>query len=162
VASTLYKLGNMAKKTDDILKWTGILAVAYLILTQAGNAIYNRITFGRPTLRVNRLTATGIQISFSIPITNETPVGFPLDSLTGEVLYGTNSLSSFFLNRQVIIAANDTTALDFNATIEYSQLSNSVANIIDSQVWLQALKFKGFATSSGVVFPFENTFQVGV
>ncbi len=152
----------MARKTDSFLRLAGIIALGYFLLTKAGNAIANRISIGRPRLRIHRITGMGVEITFILPIVNATPVSAPIDALSGNILYGSNILSNVVLNRSVTIAANNSTDLNLNATLDFSQLTGSIASIIQSQDWLQSLRFKGQAMSNGVVFPFDRTFQVGL
>lgn len=149
-------------KTDQALKWAGIIAIIYLVANQAANAILARIFVGSPTIQLGTISLSGIEVTLKVPVSNNTPLPIPVDSLQATVNYGGQPLTDVYLNQSLQIAPNDTTILTFRAILDYAQLSQSVANIIDTQSWLQALTFKGFVTSAGVVFPFEETFSAGI
>ncbi len=151
----------MAKQTDSVLRFAGILALGYFLLNSVGNAIANRISIGRPLLRVNRISGLGVEVTLILPVVNSTPVSAPIDGLSGNIIYGNQVLSQVVLNRSLTITANNSTDLTFNASLDFAQLGTSVVNIIDSGEWLQSLRFKGQAVSKGVVFPFDRAFQIG-
>lgn len=115
-----------------------------------------------PSLRVQSWHPTEVRVEFTQPLTNSTGAAIPVQSIQGVIRYGQNVLTNFYINQAFTIEAHDTTNLRFSAVIEYATLTQSVANIIDSQEWLQALIIEGHAVSGGVVFPFSETVRVGV
>ena len=153
-------LQSMAKRSK--LEWFGIAAIAYFAFKYASEAVFARIFVGSPSIQLGRISATGIEATLKVPITNNTPLPLPLEALQATVKYGGNPLTTVNLYEGIEIAPNGTTELSFTAILNFSELGQSVANLIESRSWLQALTFEGIATSQGVVFPFTQTFRVGV
>ena len=148
-------------QTDKLFKTAGILGIAYLVINAISNAIYSRIQFGTTGIKLGTVTAQGVNVEITQPITNTNPVSFPVEQLEFNVLYGDNVLSRVVMPQEVSIEANETTLLEFDAFLNFGDLGGSVMDLINSGEYLQALRVKGFAKSSDIVIPFTNTISVG-
>lgn len=152
----------MSKQSDQLFKWVGILAIGYFAFEHLGSAFLSKLGFGRPALSVQSWQATHVAVSFRLPITNNTPVAIPVQSIQGNIKYGNNVLTNFFVSNHFVIEGNGTTQINFEGIIDYAQLTGSIANVIESREWLQALVFEGHVVSNNLIFPFRETVQVGV
>lgn len=149
----------MSKKNNsDVIKWAGIAAILYLAFNYISGALSSKISFGRPRIKVNKPTWTGLKVEITQPITNNLPVSFPIESFKGEVLYGDKKLSDLMLTNPIVLEANNTSNLTINADLNFENLAGNIADLIQSGEILQSIYLKGFIASSGVVYPFKEKF----
>lgn len=147
--------------TDKVLRAAGIIGIGYLLFNFVSNQVYSRLGFGNTRINLGRLDPTGVQVEIIQPLVNNNPVSFPLDSLQFQVLYGDNVLTQVTMPQPIVIEGNSSTDLSFNSFLDFSNLAGSVANIIASGQFLQALRVKGVAVSSGLAIPFTHTVSIG-
>ena len=152
-------MNNTVKTAQNILMWIGIAALLYMGGNRLSEETLKRISYGVPKIKVKKAGLIGLEIQIIMPITNRTPVGFPVDSLTASIFYGTNRITDFALAAPIIIESNNTTSLLFDVTLNYATLAQSVENVYNSESWLQYLRVEGTSISKGIVFPFDSTFQ---
>lgn len=146
---------------DRILRLAGVAFIAYLVGNHLFNSVYNRIKFGGTRIKLGALEPAGVNVKVLQPIENQNPVGFHLDAIRANILYGENALAEVFLPAPVDIPPEQTTVLEFNTFLNFGDLAGSIYSLINSGQFLQALRIKGYAASRGIVIPFEHTVTVG-
>lgn len=147
--------------SDKFLKLAGIVGIGYLLFNALSSAVSSRFSFGATRIRLGNLSPTGVQVTVTQPVSNTNPISFPLDTMNFQILYGENLLTTLTLPAPVTVEANGTTNLEFDSFLDFSNLTGSVAAIIASGQFLQALRVKGYAVSSGIIIPFEHTVTIG-
>lgn len=149
------------RKVNEGLRWVGIAALAYFGFNMLYNAVYNRVGFGKPRIRLSNPTLTSVRAEITFPIENNNPVAFPLEGLIAQVVYGPYILATLVQSQPVEIKANDTTLLVFNTRLDYANLGGSIMALVESGEFLQTLRIRGEAISSGLKIPFDNPISVG-
>jgi len=152
------KKKNKRKQSKNWINWAGYAALAYFGLTYLGTAVANEISFGKPRLKIKKTTFTGIDATISIPITNNLPISFSIDTFKGEVLYGDKKLSDLLLNHAMVISGGETSVLDIQTVLNFENLATNIVDLIASGDYLQSIYLKGFVVSSGVAYAFKEKF----
>lgn len=147
------------------LFWAALLAAGYA-LYKGFNRIWANIEYGFTRVklswpRVNGNGTVTLPVEVTQPIVNKNAVAFPLDAIEGGLYYGNDQLATFALPAPMSIAANSTTDLKFNGELSLQGVATELEEILRTNQWLQALRFKGTATSAGVTFPFDHTVSIG-
>lgn len=153
----------MAKSNSGagFLTYMGIAFIGYLILGRVGGAAYSNVSFGRPRIRFGRLSPTGVDVTLTIPVTNQNPVSLPLDGLVGQVMYGNYTMLPFQLSNPVTIAAGNTTEVTFSSQLRFAEVGGNIAELLTSGSLLQDLRIEGRAFIKGATIPFSNTIGIG-
>ncbi len=154
---------RMAKKNNSggLLSALGIAFVGYLALKRFGAAAYSRISFARPRIRFGRMLPYGIDVTVTLPVSNQNPAGITVDGLIGQIKYGPYTLFPFQLSNRVQIAANASTDVVFNGQIRFAEVGGNIAALITSGTLLQDLRVEGTAYVAGLSIPFSNTIGIG-
>lgn len=148
-------------------KWlwiAGIAVVGYL-LYRKGIDVYSKIEYGFTRIRFGRFSATpqgvGVEATVIQPITNRSNLPVPLNALEGVIKYGNDTLATFRLDNPIVIEPGQTTDVVLRSNVDLIGALTEVQEIVNTQQFLQALSFKGSATSLGINFPFNHTVQIG-
>ncbi len=136
---------------------------------KAFDNVFSKIIYGQTKLRTRGVTVittpgkegVGLKIELVQPIRNDNPVPFPLSALQGSMFYGAQKLADFALANPVTMAPGQTVDLVFQGILDFGTSAQAINNMISTQDWFQALRFKGTATSTGITFPFDHTVTVG-
>ena len=149
-------------------KWLLVaLAVgAAYFLYKGFNKVWANIEYGftKMQLKLPRFTGNGnliLPVKVIQPIINKNAIAFPLDAIEGGLYYGNDQLATFQLPAPISIAANSTTDIIFDSELNLQSVGTEIDEILRTNQWLQALSFKGTATSAGVTFPFDHTVTIG-
>jgi hypothetical protein len=148
----------------NTLIFVGLGVLAYVLFKEATN-IWGKIEYGYTKLRIKgiKTTPTGIGLEVKViqPITNKNNLSFPIESIAGTMFYGRRPLATFAMPAPVVVGAGQTTNIEFDGVLDFGQSAETIQTMIQTGQWLQALRFEGVASSTGVAFPFNHTVSIG-
>ncbi|MCB0707435.1 MAG: hypothetical protein KDC34_19095 [Saprospiraceae bacterium] len=147
-------------KQDNTLKYLGVAAIFYFGLKWLGNRVYTNLLIGTPAIESKTVTAQGINLTISIPITNQSNVSLPIQSFIGGLVYGQYALADLNMIGPVNIESGETTLININAFINYQNLANQIISIVTSGDWLNAARVVGVIKASGLSIPVNQAIKI--
>jgi len=146
-----------------------IIGVVFYLAKKAVDTVFSKIIYGTTRIRTGGIAVTttpgsegvGLKVEVIQPILNENPVSVTIDAINGSMYYGAQKLADFALPAPVTLASGQTVDLTFKGILDFGQSAEAINNMISTGNWLQSLRFKGTATSTGITLPFDHTVSIG-
>lgn len=140
---------------DKVLKIAGLIFLIKTAFDWLSNQVLKQISYGTPKIDLKKTDITGIEAVVELPITNNTPTSVQIQNVEGGLFYG-NDMVAPIRSDSTTITANTTTIFYIETKIAFDDLAEDIVNIIASQEYLRALRFKGNIKAMGLVFPVDE------
>lgn len=140
----------------------GVLAVIGISIT-FGKKIQNiisKVYVKRVAAKDVKLTWTGLTGKILIEIQNNSNISVTLTGFVGKAYYGAYPLADLTIASPVTIATESSTIILVDVRTDYSQLPQTVSDIIQSGQYISALKIKGNLYGEGVSLPIDYTISL--
>lgn len=138
----------------------GLLALAYVIITNLGSWLGSKISVGSIKMQLGQTTPAGQSITLQIPVINKAPVSYPLERFAGVLRWGENPLANVIISQAVTITGGTTTTIPVSVFVPFANLGTQVVDIITNGNWLAGANIKGTLRAGGVNVPIEQSIQI--
>lgn len=145
---------------DKVIKWAGIAALAYVVLTNIGSWLSQKISIGAIKMQLGQTSPSGQQITLQIPVINKAPVSYPLEAFQGLLQWGENPLANIIISNPVTIAASNTTTIPVSVFVPFANLGTQIVDIIQQGNWLAGANIKGVLRAGGINVPIQQSIQL--
>lgn len=129
----------------------GILAILYFVFMKGASLVSDRLTFGRPRVKITGVTVTGVKLLLRFPITNNNPVPMALDYFNGALFYGTYNMAMLNIG-PMSFPPGETKEVAINTFVPYQSAAGNIADMITTGNWWQSFSVGGQASVKGVSF----------
>lgn len=130
--------------TNNKLALYGAIGVGlYFVLRDSAYAVFDRLQYGIPKLRVVEASFEGVTLDVFLPINNHSRVSIPIQGFTGGIFYGQNLIAHVNIMGPVTILAGDTTTLSSRVQVNTLNLSGNILSLLQSGQFGQALRLAG-------------------
>ncbi len=138
---------------DTALKYLGIGAILYFLLSKFGGDVAARLSFRRPKVEFGGFSGSGVTLRVMLPVVNANPIPIPVDRFQGVVKYGSEVIAHLSAISPFMVKPNSELTVPVTAQIDFNQVSSAVANILQSQQYLSELSLEGVVTSGALSYP---------
>ena len=145
---------------DKFIKWAGIAALAYVVLSNLGSWLSQKISVGAIKMQMGSTSPSGQQITLQIPVVNQAPVSYPLEAFQGVLQWGENPLANVIISTPVTISANSTTTIPVGVFVPFANLGTQIVDIIQEGNWLAGANIKGMLRAGGINVPIQQSIQL--
>lgn len=115
-------MGKKKKGKNRLVVFGGIAVAAYLLFNWLSKRTYDKITYSAGSLRVHKVTASGIEFRMFLRIRNESDIPAPINGFIGSLLYINPNGSASQLGELVQVAPVQLPGFGF-AEVEFSMKS---------------------------------------
>lgn len=144
----------------NILQILGVGFVVYLLSKQVGSSLAAKIAVGSPSIKVSNINPLGLTVNIDLPITNTSPITFPLENFTGQLFYGQYPLADIFVPGPIALESQSTTILPISTNIQFQNLSQQLVSLITDGSWLNSVRIEGVLVAEGLNFPINQPLQL--
>lgn len=145
---------------NKYLQYAGWAALAYIVFTNLGGWLAQKIEVGAIKMKLGATTPSGQNITLQIPVINKSPVSYPLEAFRGLLQWGENPLAQVFINNPVTITGNSTTTIPVAVFVPFANLGSQLVDIISQGNWLAGANIKGMLRAGGVNVPIQQSIQL--
>lgn len=144
------------KRTRKILIVGGVIA---LLLYWLSKRTINKITIGSPTMRVHKVSLSGIEFRILLPIINESDVPVDVTGFIGQVFYNAGSLGVVNLVSPVSLPGFGQQTIEFSMKSGYLGTALELLNILTggNPLDLKSIKYSNVDWS---LFTIKGTLKV--
>ena len=142
------------------IQYIGLGAIAYIILTNLGGWLAQKISIGSIKVKLGSTTAMGQNMTLYIPVINSAPVSYPFEGFQGLLRWGQNPLAQILINQPITITASDTTTIPVQIFVPFANLGTQLIDIIASGNWLAGATIQGTLRAGGMNVPISQPIQL--
>lgn len=136
----------------NTLKTVGILALLYFLVTRAGFAVGDRLSFRKPKVKIVGINLQGINLEIKWPLQNGNPFPLSLDFFNGWLYYGTYQMAAINIPGPVSVPGGEAKTLIVNAFVPYQSAAGNIYDMVQNGTWWQSFAIGGMASVKGVTF----------
>lgn len=155
----LFYVTFMAKKKKGIPFWVWIAGAAAALIAVGVN-VSQKIYVKRTRVKIPNINFNTVTVRLLMDVVNNSGVSVPIDSITGNLLYGQEVISAVDLFTSVVIQSHGMSTVQLDLTIPIKQLSDQIINAIHKGTWYRYTYFEGFVVSKGIRFPVRTNIQL--
>ena len=134
-----------------------VLVIGYFVVTNlksgAGSLFERNITIGRPGVAYKGISFTGLKVEVILPITNNSGVKIPIQSVEGTVIYKGAQVGTFHSSRSFDINPKTTTKARVNLSLQFEDAIETIKRAIDGLSL--TVNIKGTVQTAGASFPYS-------
>ncbi len=148
----------MAKKQTRNLLIIGLIAGAILWIGQRTVAL---ISFGSPSMRIQKVTLNGIEMRITLPVMNQSDIPAPVSAFLGDLLYNGSSLGVLSLVNPVTLPGFGQTTLEFRLVSGLLGTAYEIVNILTNGDPIGGWKNINYNNVDWSKFTLRGTLKVG-
>lgn len=149
-------MARRKRQVVRILVVGGIIYLVYLFLQRS----LNKISYGSPTMRIQKITTSGIEFRISLPIINESDIPVTVSGFIGQVFYKAASMGTVTLVQPTELPGFGQQTIEFRMVSGLLGSAYEILNILTNGNPLDLSKVK-YSNVNWDLFTIRGTLKVG-